>query len=93
MSAEYTPTTDAMRERASRLPLTPGMSIDAYDWNHRLEAARRAEFDRWLVALIAQVRVDTLRDAAAQARKGWAPEACPWVGFLDDRADRIEGVS
>lgn len=51
MSTEHTPTTDAMRERASRLPLTPGMSIDAYDWNHRLEAARRAEFDRWLASV------------------------------------------
>lgn len=31
-----------------------------------------------------------LREAAAKARANWAPQPCPWVGFLDDEADRVD---
>lgn len=34
--------------------------------------------------------VEALRQAAAKARAGFAPDACPWAGFLDDLADEWE---
>jgi len=46
------------------------------------------------IAREAEAKAVALEEAAVDARAGWWPEHCPWVGFLDDRAAalRKEGL-
>jgi len=66
-------------------------SGDGYHYIEATPEALRTVLDSirshpWLPANDAQV----LRDFAGRVRAQWAPETCPWVGALDDEADRIE---
>ena len=40
--------------------------------------------------VIRRIQADTLRSMAARVRREWFPHTCPWVGYLDDEATRIE---
>lgn len=45
-----------------------------------------------LEPVIRRIQADALRDMATRVRAEWASKkrTCPWVGALEDEADRIE---
>ena len=74
-AAEYTPTTDEVRNRHAYSRKMNGVPF------HDEELA--AHFDRWLEATIRQAKAEALREAAAEVY----PRAAIW---LRARASRIE---
>ena len=74
-AAEYTPTTDGIRNRHAHSRKMNGVPF------HSEELA--AHFDRWLDATIRQAKAEALREAAAEVY----PRAATW---LRARASRIE---
>lgn len=53
MSTEYTPTTDVVRLRASSVQIS-----SPYVEHRKVEAKRRAEFDRWFAGEIRKAKVE-----------------------------------
>lgn len=39
---------------------------------------------------IGSIKAEALRGMAERVRREWFPHGCPWVGYLDDEASRIE---
>lgn len=61
------------------------------DWSLVTASECRAEFQRGLVEHDREVRAQAMEDMAERVRAEWAANGarCPWVGALDDEAERI----
>lgn len=63
-------------------------TLESVATSYDMKVTKR-EFREHMVARDALVKARALEQAAAAARAAWAPDLCPWVGFLDDRASGL----
>jgi len=68
-----------------------GLVIGVTDFDTAIEELFGADFEFPADAerTEATIKAEGLEEAAIAARAAWAPEPCPWVGFLDDRAAKL----
>lgn len=79
--SDYTPTTEEVRTDY----------VVAYTNAESSQLLAGMAFDRWIAQHDREVQAAAFDAAAVRVRANFAEhgERCPWVGFLDDEAERL----